>query len=34
LLGNGGYLPPTVRTAIAIRRWNSKVIAKENRNVN
>ncbi len=31
LLGSGDYLPPTVRTAIAIRRWNSKVIAKENR---
>lgn len=31
LLGSGAYLPPTVRTAIAIRRWNSKVIAKENR---
>jgi serine/threonine-protein kinase len=32
LLSSGGYLPPTVRTAIAIRRWNSKVIAKEDRN--
>lgn len=31
LLGSGKYLPPTVRKAIAIRRWNSKVIAKENR---
>jgi serine/threonine protein kinase len=28
LVSRGGYLPPTVRTAIAIRRWNSKVSEK------
>jgi serine/threonine protein kinase len=31
LMRGAGYLPPTVRTAIAIRRWNSKVIAREKR---
>jgi serine/threonine protein kinase len=31
LLSGGGYLPPTVRTAIAIRRWNSKVSERANR---
>jgi len=31
LLNSGRYLPPTVRTAIAIRRWQSKVIAKGTR---
>jgi serine/threonine protein kinase len=34
LLDSDGYLPPTTRTAIAIRRWNSKVVAKETRKVN
>jgi serine/threonine-protein kinase len=31
LLSGGGYLPPTVRTAIAIRRWNSKLSERANR---
>jgi serine/threonine protein kinase len=31
LISGGGYLPPTVRTAIAIRRWNSKMSEKASR---